>query len=145
MEFAKSLPVSKLCVITAKGNFQFNSSSLLDAILDGNLDLVAVPDEKCILTGEEAMGFQTRESKLVLRPDIFQRLILLSLSPKEFNTLVSFVPDEHYLDTDFYQRGIALQPKAEYLEPSFWYIPETVRKEKQGLNATEVNNELDIF
>lgn len=147
MKFIKTpLEILEQYVFTAKATTRYDPNDLFKGIFKGTISLSPVPKLKCMVTGDEAIGFQTACSKICLRPDILQRLVLLSLEPEEYKTLITMFPNEHYFESDFYWNGVAQQPKAEYLDPNIWYTP---KKDLEKLTATLIPSkncpDLEIF
>jgi len=139
----KSLWILDQILYTNTIETKLDPNSVLTTVLQGSIPLTPVPHEVCMLTGEEAIGFQTNTSKMLLRPDIFQRLVLLDLHKDEYKKLIAIFPQEHYLEEDFYsENGMPIQPKSRYLPQHLWYTPESW---KQRLNKTEETHGLDLF
>ena len=148
LKFKKVKHCLEQYVFTKDKTVQFDPNGILIGVIDGKVSLEPVPGLVCAVTGEEAIGFQTMSMQVALRPDILQRLVLLSLSKKEFKKLFALFPDEHYLEGDFYtETGSKCQPKAEYMPKNNWYIPAKVVKEiKKNLeNPEPPHYDIEIF
>lgn len=130
-------------VYTAGGCYQFDPNSIFVGIFNGTVPLTPLPNEKCMVTGEEAVGFQTNKSKMLLRPDILQRLILLGLEPNEYDVLIANYPDEHYLESDFYWKREAQQSKVEDFDSKLMYTPAKILAEMLKQDAEHYD--IDIY
>lgn len=93
------------------------------AVYEGSVDYTPLRNQKCMITGEEAIGIQMLNTQLLLRPDIIQMLAMLGLSRKLWQKINQLATGNHFMGSQFYEDGYAKCSKMEFLAEANRYVP----------------------